>query len=580
MSDPAREDIDPFTLELVRDSLVAVSDEMFLALQRTSKSPIIYEVLDYACGLTDAGGDMITQGNGVTGFLGTLTFAVRSVLDKFGVEGLSPRDVVITNDPYTGGGTHLSDVSLVVPVFYEGELVAFSAGKAHWTEVGGKDPGSWTTDSTEIFQEGIQFPCIKLFEAGRPVEGLIDFIAANVRLPDMTLGDMQAQASALRLGERRFVELCDHHGPDIVKRSIESFMDYGERMTRAELERLPSGTYEAEDFIDDDGLGNGPFRICVRVTISDGEMMCDFTGTAPQAAGPVNCTWTGLNSAVRSAFMATTNPHLPVNEGCFRPLRVVCPEGTIFTARRPAPTSTYWETKNHVTDLVWRALAESVPERLTAGHFLSVCGTVVAGTHPGSGELFLLVEPQAGGWGAAIDRDGESGLFCVGDGETYVIPVEVTEARHGVLVDRYELDVTDAGAGRHRGGRGCVRAYRALTDVTLTATFGRHRFEPWGVAGGRPGSPNLIRIRARERGDEVFGKCARYRLKEGDVACLVTGTGGGWGDPLERSVEAVVDDVRNGYVTIDQARRHYGVDVDPESLHARELENRAGGPQS
>jgi N-methylhydantoinase B len=562
-----RTDIDPFTVEIVKDSLVAIGDEMFVALQRTSKSTIIYEVLDFASGLIDASGQLITQGNGVTGFLGTLTFAVRSTLEKFGLESLRPGDVVITNDPYSGGGTHLSDVSLIVPIFYDDELMAFSASKAHWTEVGGKDPGSWTTDATEVFQEGLQFPCVKLYEEGRPVQSVIDLIEANVRLPDMTLGDMYAQAASLRLGERRFQELCDKYGADVVLGAVEELLDYGERMTRIELAKLPPGTYEAEDWIDDDGIGNGPFRVCVRVTISDDGFVCDFTGTHPQVPGPVNCTLTGLHSGVRTMLKAITSPSIPVNEGCFRPLEIVCPSGTIFTAERPAPVSTYWETMNYVTDLVWKALAPIVTDRLPAGHFLSVCGVVVAGIHPDTNELFLLVEPQAGGWGAAAEKDGESGLMCVGDGETYVIPVEIAETRYGILVDRYQLDPVDAGAGRHRGGRGCVRDYRAAVDeITLTATFGRHKYVPWGVDGGQPGSRNEVRIFHEDGREVVLGKCARYRLRQGEVARLVTGTGGGWGDPLDRPVEAVVEDVKDGYVTLAQAERDYGVVLDPTTL--------------
>jgi N-methylhydantoinase B len=565
-------EIDLFTVEIVKDSLVAIGDEMFIALQRTSKSTIIYEVLDFASGLIDANGQLITQGNGVTGFLGTLTFAVRSALEKFGPENLHPGDVVITNDPYGGGGTHLSDVSLIVPIFYAGTLVAFAASKAHWTEVGGKDPGSWTTDATEVFQEGLQFPCVKLYEEGCPVQSLIDLIAANVRLPDMTLGDMYAQAASLHLGERRFQELCDKYGLDVVLSSIEALLDYGERMTRLELSKLPKGTYEAEDWIDDDGIGNGPFPVRAKITITGDEFICDFTGTHPQVPGPVNCTTTGLHSGVRTMLKAITSPSIPVNEGCFRPLKVICPPGTIFTAQRPAAVSTYWETMNYVTDLVWKALAPIVPDRLTAGHFLSVCGVVVAGRHPDSGELFLLVEPQAGGWGAGAAKDGESGLMCVGDGETYVIPIEVAETRYGIIVDRYELDVTGAGAGRYRGGRGCIRDYRAAVDeITLTATFGRHKFVPWGTAGGHPGSRNEVRIFHADGREVVIGKCARYPLKRGEVARLVTGTGGGWGSPLERPVEAVIEDVRDGYVSLEQAKLDYGVELDPLTLEVLRL---------
>jgi N-methylhydantoinase B len=573
---PAK-DIDPFTVEILKDGLIAIGDEMFIALQRTSKSTIIYEVLDFASGLTDAKGQLITQGNGVTGFLGTLTFAVKYTLEKFGADGLRPDDVIITNDPYTGGGTHLSDVSLVVPIFYDGELVAFSASKAHWTEVGGKDPGSWTTDATEVFQEGLQFPCVKLYEGGRAVQSLIDVIEANVRLPDMTLGDMHAQAASLRLGERRFRELCDKYGLDVVLGSIEALFDYGEKLTRLELQKLPRGVYEAEDMIDDDGIGNGPFPVRVKVTITDDEFVCDFTGTHPQVPGPVNCTLTGLHSGVRTIFKAITGPQIPVNEGCFRPLQVICPQGTIFTAERPAPVSTYWETMEYVTDLVWKALAPVVPHQLPAGHFLSVCGVVVAGLHPDTGDLFLLVEPQAGGWGAAATRRGEQGLMCVGDGETYVIPIEVAEARYGILVDQYAFDTeAEGGAGRHRGGRGCIRDYRAVADeVFLTATFGRHKFPPWGVADGHPGSRNEVRIFHQDGREVVVGKCARYRLAKGEVARLVTGTGGGWGPPHERPVEEVIDDVRDGYVSLAHAERDYGVVLDPDTLQVVRLERRS-----
>src|SRR6266545_2384853 len=544
-------EIDPFTVEIVKDSLVAIGDEMFVALQRTSKSTIIYEVLDFASGLVDAKGQLITQGNGVTGFLGTLTFAVKYTLEKFGEEGLAPGDTIITNDPYTGGGTHLSDVSLVVPIFYEDQLVAFSASKAHWTEVGGKDPGSWTTDATEIFQEGLQFPCVKLYEAGRPVQSLIDLIEANVRLPDMTLGDMYAQAASLRLGERRFQELCDKYGLDVVLGSIQALMDHGEQMTLLELGKIPPGVYEAEDTIDDDGIGNGPFPVRVKVTVSPTEFLCDFTGTHPQVPGPVNCTVTGLHSGVRTMLKAITGPQIPVSEGCFRPLEIVCPPGTIFSAQRPAPVSTYWETMNYVTDLIWKALAPVVPD---------------------TNELFLLVEPQAGGWGAGLDKDGESGLMCVGDGETYLIPIEVAEARYGIVVDQFTLDPTDAGAGRHRGGRGCIRDYRAAVDgVTITATFGRHKYVPWGIAGGRDGSRNAVHILCDDGSELVVGKTARTMLKKGEVARLVTGTGGGWGDPRERPVESVVEDVIDGYVTPEQAERDYGVVVDPETYEIREV---------
>jgi N-methylhydantoinase B len=547
-------------VEIIKDGLIAAGDEMFYALQRTAKSTIIYEVLDYATGLLDARGQLLTQGNGVAGFLGTLTFAVRYVLEKFGEKDLHPGDIIILNDPYVGGGTHLSDVSLIMPIFYEGQLVAFSANKAHWTEVGGKDPGSWTTDATEVYQEGLQFPAVKIFEAGTPNQAVVDIIAANVRTPDMSLGDMLAGVAALRVGERRTLELFRKYGKDTVLHAMAELLDYGERMARLELQRLPKGTYDAVDYIDDDGIGNGPFEVRVKVTITDDAFICDFTGSSGQVPGPVNCGTTGLHSAVRAAWKAVTDPLIPANEGVFRPLQVICPPRTIFTAEKPAPVSTYWETMLYATDLVWKALAPIVPNRLTAGHFLSVCGTVVYGLHPDDGSLYLLVEPQAGGWGAGMDKDGENGLVCVGDGETYVIPVEACETRYGVLVDQYALDIVDGGAGEYRGGRGLVRDYRITSEwAGVTATFGRHKFLPWGMNGGQDGSRNYVEFIHDDGRREILGKCARYMLKRGEVARLHTATGGGYGPPSRRPKEKVLQDLKEGYITSEQAARDYGV---------------------
>ncbi|HKC73809.1 MAG TPA: hydantoinase B/oxoprolinase family protein [Chloroflexota bacterium] len=552
--------VDPFTVEIIKDGLIAAGDEMFYALQRTAKSTIIYEVLDYATGLLDARGQLLTQGNGVAGFLGTLTFAVRYVLEKFGEKDLHPGDIIILNDPYVGGGTHLSDVSLIMPIFYEGQLVAFSANKAHWTEVGGKDPGSWTTDATEVYQEGLQFPAVKIFEAGMPNQAVVDIIAANVRTPDMSIGDMLAGVAALRVGERRTQELFRKYGKDTVLHAMAELLDYGERMARLELQRLPKGTYDAVDYIDDDGIGNGPFEVRVKVTITDDAFICDFTGSSGQVPGPVNCGTTGLHSAVRAAWKAVTDPLIPANEGVFRPLQVICPPRTIFTAEKPAPVSTYWETMLYAADLVWRALAPIAPNRFTAGHFLSVCGTVVYGLHPDDGSLYLLVEPQAGGWGAGMDKDGENGLVCVGDGETYVIPVEACETRYGVLVDQYALDIVDGGAGEYRGGRGLVRDYCITSEwAGVTATFGRHKFLPWGMNGGQDGSRNYVEFIHDDGRREILGKCARYMLKRGEVARLHTATGGGYGPPSRRPREKVLQDLKEGYITPEQAARDYGV---------------------
>jgi N-methylhydantoinase B len=565
--------VDPFTLEIISESLRAIGDEMFVTMQRTSMSVIIYETLDYATGLTDAQGRLITQGNGVTLFLGTLDYGVRSVLEKFGYDGLKPGDIVITNDPYGGGGTHLSDVSLIMPIFYDGKIVAFAANKGHWTEVGGMAAGSWTTDSTEIYQEGLQFPVIKIFEEGKINQGLVDLIRANVRTPDMSIGDMMAQAASLRIAERRFRELCDKYGVETVTAGIEKLMNDSETLIRQELRKIPPGVYEAEDYIDDDGISEGPFKVQVKVTVTPDKLICDYTGSHPQVLGPVNAGWTALVAAARAIFLALTDPSIPTNDGCFRPLEIICPPRTIFTAERPAAVSTYWETMLYAADLIWKAMAPVLPHRLPAGHFLSVCAPIIAGLHPDTGALFILVEPSAGGWGAGATKDGENGMFCVGDGETYNVPVEVCEQRYGVLVEQYAYDITEGGAGKFRGGRGMVRDYRILADSAQhTGTFGRFKFLPWGMAGGSPGSRNYMKIIwADGREPLVVGKIARLPVKKGDLVRLVTGTGGGYGDPYERPIEKVVEDVRDGYITPEMARDQYGVVVDPETLQVLEL---------
>ena len=550
---------DRFTMDVLREAFLAVSDEMFVSLQRTSQSPVIYEVLDFAVGITDPAGELVSQGNGIAGFLGPLGDAVRATMAR--VTDLEPGDVVATNDPYAGGGTHLSDVALVRPVFIDGRLVAFASAKGHWTEVGGKDPGSWTSDSRDVFQEGLQLPFVKVIRRGVLDRDLAAVLQANSRLPDQVLGDLVAQAACLEVAERRMRELCARYGPDTVLEAMRQVHERSERLARAALGRLPEGVYEAEDMIDDDGVGGGPYPIRVRVTIGPGEMVVDFTGSHAQVGGPVNCTWSGLASGVRTVFKAVTDPQEPPSDAWFRPLRIVAPPGTIFNARRPAPVAAYFETTEPASDLVWKALAPTLPERLTAGSFVSVCATSVATTHPDTGEDALLVEPQPGGWGASAVADGQSGLVSVGDGETYVIPVEVCEQRYGIRVERFGFDIVEgAGAGRRRGGRGLIREYRIVSaHALLTVAWGRHLFPPWGIDGGHEGSPNAVEIAPADGSPVVrFGKAAAYPLRKGDLVRLITGTGGGHGDPREREPELVAQDLADGMITEREARDVYG----------------------
>jgi N-methylhydantoinase B len=559
---------DPFTASIIQDQLIAAAEESFIRLGRSSQSPIIYEVLDYACAITDRNGDLIAQANGVPGFLGTLTFAVKAVIEKYSKEDLRPGDMFITNDPYSGGGNHLSDVALIAPIFYKEVLIAFSVNKAHWTEVGGMAAGSWTTDSTEIYQEGLQFPIIYLGKNYEPDQSLVDLIAANVRTPDRTLGDMYAGIASLRAAERRLHEIVKRYGLKTFLQSVSSILEKGENTALRALKALPKGSFFAEDWMDDDGLSDRPVYVRVNVTITDTEFIADFTGSSPQVRGPINSTRTRLFSACRSIFKSITNPASPVNDGWFRPVKVICPDGTVFTAVRPAAVSTYWETGAYAVDLIWRALFPVLSDRLTAGHSLSVCGTIISGKTE-DGKDFILVEPQAGGWGAGATKDGESGLVVVGDGETYIMPVEVCESRYPLLIDQYGFHKSLKGNGKFRGGFGLIKDYRVLCDkAQITATFGRHKYPPWGWGGGQDGSSNGVMVLPKESASPVIwkGKLARYPLKGGDVARLITGTGGGYGDTKERDPVSVQKDVKNGFFSLPESRDIYAVELNPNTM--------------
>lgn len=551
---------DTFTSEIIKDALVAVGDEMFIAMLRTSMSPIIYETTDFAVGATDAKGNLLAQGNGVTAFLATLDTAVQSTLEHYPDSGdIQPGDVFITNTPYEGGGTHLSDVVIVLPVFHDDVLIAFTVNKAHWTEVGGACPGSVSTEATEIFQEGLHFKFLKICEAGRLNQALVDMIRANVRLPDSTIGDMHAGIAATRVGGGRIIELVEKYGRDTVLAAMEELLDYGDRMTRAELAKLPNGVFEAEDIVEDDGLGNGPFRIKVKVTITDDKMIADYSGTAAQAPGPINCSYTGLVTAARCIFKAVTNPEIPANGGCFRALEVHCPDGTLLTATSPAPVSLYYEPLIAAIDVMWKALAPVMPDRLPAGHQRTVGATFLSGIHPDTDNLFVFGEPLVGGWGASRDMDGDGGQFCCGNGETFNVPVELFEARYGLQVDQYAFHTEDGGAGEFRGGRGVTLDYRVLgEEVFLTYAASRTDSRPWSLAEGKEGSTNYALLIRSDGTEERHHMCTMVRAGKGDVIRLVSAAGGGFGNAANRPRARVEQDLKNGYITLAQARRDYG----------------------
>ncbi|MFQ6052921.1 MAG: hydantoinase B/oxoprolinase family protein [Candidatus Bathyarchaeia archaeon] len=559
--------LSPFTLEIIKNGLIVASEEMFYSWGRTAKSPVIYEVLDYAVGLIDSSGkNLVTQAPGIPGFTGVLDFAAEEVVEKWG-DDIRPGDVFVSNVPYDSG-THLNDVTLVMPIFHGDERLGFAAAKGHWSEVGGMHFGSWTSDSTEIYQEGLQLPCVKLFVDGEPNNEVIDIIRFNSRLPDFALGDMRAQVASMRVAARRVIKLVEKYGLNTVLRAMDRLLEDGEMYARLRLKDLPRGTFEAEDWIDDDGITDDPIPVKVKVEVTDEEFIVDFTGSGKQARGSINSTYPGTVSAVRETYMALMDPHAHPNGGFFRPLTVIAPKGTIFNPRRPAPTSTFWEALSYAADLVWKALAPHAPDMLTAGHFLSIEATILGGVDDRSGEPFAIVEPQPGGWGAGHDMDGESGLVACGDGETYIASSEVYERRMPIMVERYSLNTGDGtGHGRFRGGFGVVREYRVLcSEASLTVTAGRSKYPTWGVEGGMRGTPNYAVIYKKDGDPRRTRRIAAFKLERGDMVSLRTGGGGGWGDPLTRDPERVRWDVKNEYISLEDAMNIYGVAIDPETL--------------
>jgi N-methylhydantoinase B len=559
--------ISPFTLEIIKNGLMVASDEMFYAWGRTAKSPVIYEVLDYAVGLIDSSGEnLVTQAPGIPGFTGVLDFAAEEVVKKW-KDDIQPGDVFVSNVPYDSG-THLNDVTLIMPIFYRNKRLGFAVAKGHWSEVGGMHFGSWTSDSTEIYQEGLQLPCVKLYVEGEPNRNVIDIIKFNSRLPDFVLGDMHAQMASMKVAGRRVTRLVEKYGMDTVLQAMDKLLEDGERYSKLKLKELPKGTFKAEDWIDDDGITDDPIPVKAEIKVTDEEFIVDFTGSSKQAKGSINSSYPGTVSAVRETFMALTDPHTHPNGGFFSPINVIAPKGSIFNPSRPAPTSTFWEALSYAADLVWKALAPHAPSKLTAGHFLSIEATILGGVDDKTGEPFAIVEPQPGGWGAGYDMDGESALVACGDGETYIASSEVYERRMPIMVETYALNTEDGtGHGSFRGGFGVVREYRVqCSEASLTVTAGRSKYPTWGVEGGRHGTPNYAVIYKKGEEPMRMRRIAAFKMEKGDMVSLRTGGGGGWGDPLTRDPERVQWDVKNRYISLEDALNIYGVFIDPDTL--------------
>ncbi|TWG98074.1 N-methylhydantoinase B [Mesorhizobium sp. J18] len=514
---------DPITATVIQASLVAAADEMFAVLKKTAMSPIIYEVLDVGTGITDAEGELVSSGAGIPTFVGVLDKAVKRIVDIHGLDKVREGDVYVTNDPYYGGVTHLNDVVIALPVFASGGLVAWAASIAHWNDVGGKTPGSMAVDVSEIFQEGLRLPAVKLFEDGKPIRSVFDIISSNSRLPDFVTGDLWAQVAASRKAESRIRHIIENYGLDAYRSALASLFEEGEKRARAGLATLPEGTYKIEEEQDDGAVWRAA------ITVSKDRFLVDLRDNPEQRNAPYNTSRDGAVISAQMIFKALTDPTLFTNGGSFRALEVITEPGTVFHATGTVPHGYYFETRIRLADMLWQCIARAMPERMPAGSFASICGTVIAGNHPDTGRRYTMVEPQMGGWGATAERDGLDAMYSTNHGETFNCPVEICEARYGIDVGHKRLNETEEGMGLHSGGKGLTVSYRPRGKAILSAGYSRNRQPVWGLNGGKPGGTNGLTVFRSDGKREDYAFVSGLVIEPGDEILIRTANGGGWG---------------------------------------------------
>ena len=562
--------LDPITLEVLRNRLDAIADNMESTLIRCAYSTIIKEGGDCSVALFDVNGDTVAQGLAIPVHLGSMPPAVKSMLVTFPADGLAEGDVVIMNDPYTGG-QHNPDIVCIVPVIHQGETVALAVSLAHHQDVGGRTPGSNPTDATDVFEEGLCIPPVKLYDRGRMSPVVEAFIRRNVRYPDLIFGDLGAQVACGRTAAAELVALIGKYGRDVIVEAMAELLDRAEMQTRSHIEKIPDGTYRFTDWLDNDGIDfDRRIAITAAVTVKGSDIFVDFTGTSPQVRGPFNAVPACALSAVRYVVKVITDPDIPNNEGCYRMIHLKIPERTLLNPQRPAAVNCRAVTLRRVVDTTLGAFAQALPGRIPAannghplmGHF----GGFVEGT----GRPFIVSEVGTGGMGARPTKDGIDCIFT-DTSNAMNIPVEVIESTTPLRIHYYRIRRDSGGAGRWRGGCGFEKEYECLCDnVTLSHRGERHFVQPWGLAGGRAAaSSRTVVVRADGRREVVRSK-ATILLNRHDRVIMWTSGGGGYGDPLERPPAHVLDDVLDLKISPETARDVYGVMVAAEAVDHEE----------
>ena len=549
-------EIDPITLEVIKNALATAADEMSLTMYRTAYSTIVRDCLDYSTQLTNAEGEMIAQGVTIPLHLGSAPFAMKTLFDKFG-DDIEDGDVFILNDPFDGG-MHLPDIFIAKPIFWEEKRVAFAIATAHHLDVGGRVPGSSACDNTEIFQDGLRIPWLKLYRRGVADESLFALLEANVRVPRLTLGDLQAQIASCNVGEQRLGEIITRYGAPLFCDATRLLIDQTEKIVRNEIASWPDGTYEFTDYMDSDGVGGPRVKIQVKLIVRGDELTADFTGSAPQVRGSLNSTLSYTASVTAACVRSVLRESdVPNTAGMFRPLSIVAPEGTVVNVVMPAASSMRGVTGFRMVDAVMGALSQILPDRVMA------CGEggntlVIIGGQNENRSLYVFYELLTGNWGGRPDRDGVDGL-CNPVNVASNIPVEEAECAYPVRIEKYGLASGSGGAGKFRGGLAIERQWRLLQgEAKLTIRSDRRDHPPYGLYGGRNGQGSTTML-TTENGESELPTFVSTSMRAGDQLYHRMPGGGGWGDPLERDPAAVAHDGMTEKITIDSARDDYGV---------------------
>jgi N-methylhydantoinase B len=570
-------DIDAITLEVVVEAFLSVVREMRVTVIRTAYSSVVSQGHDFSCGLFDPEGQLVAQSEDLPMHVLPMSWSIRDVMERFGEE-IRPGDVYLVNDP-TYGGTHLNDVMVAMPVFTGEELFLFPAVRAHWLDVGGMVPGSLSGAASEIYQEGIVIPPIRVYDEGRPNDAALDLLFANCRLSEDRKGDFRACLSACKQAERRIHELVGRYGAKTLSTCIQHSLNRAEERTREQIATIPSGEYFYEDYLEAFDRGKFvPVRCCVRLAVHERSITADFTGTAPQVAHPINCSIAVTASGVFIPIKTILDPDFPVNHGSFRPVDVIVPEGTVFNATPPAPVGGCCEVEKRATGLVVAALAQAIPDRVPADHYGTVFHNMIGGRNPRTGRTFVYYEWPKGGSGGFHGSDGQNVMAAYDEGDTRCIhSAEALENEFPVLMECSTLRTDSGGAGRQRGGLGAMRQAHLLCEGTYSLLADRAVVPSYGLNGGHLGKPTAAYIlrRGKEVHLETPGKYHGFPMKKGDRLVMLSGGGGGFGDPLTRPVEEVKDDVRYGYISRQEAEEFYGLvfarngDVDAQRTAAR-----------